>query len=150
MGARSKGSDEVFCRSCGEPIKRTAEICHHCGVRNAARDSVEESPPLKRSRHDPAMYDTTVSGNWYYVLIVGMVLRVFTGMYNGTGLLMEISVLAAWVFPPVGFFLDSKYVRANSLWHPGIGWTLAGLIPFVTLIAGVVYLYRRHTFLGVP
>ena len=31
---RDKGADEMFCRSCGEPIKREAEICPQCGVRN--------------------------------------------------------------------------------------------------------------------
>jgi len=29
-----KGPDEVFCRSCGEPIKKKAAICPNCGVRN--------------------------------------------------------------------------------------------------------------------
>jgi len=29
---RTKGPDEVFCWSCGEPIKREAVICVHCGV----------------------------------------------------------------------------------------------------------------------
>lgn len=30
---RQKGADEIFCRSCGELIKKEAEICPHCGVR---------------------------------------------------------------------------------------------------------------------
>jgi len=29
-----KGPDEVYCRTCGEPIKKKAEICPECGVRN--------------------------------------------------------------------------------------------------------------------
>jgi len=29
---RPKGADEVFCWSCGEPIKTQALICVHCGV----------------------------------------------------------------------------------------------------------------------
>lgn len=33
MGA-GKGPDEIYCRTCGEPIKRAAEICPECGVRN--------------------------------------------------------------------------------------------------------------------
>jgi hypothetical protein len=32
--SREKGYDEVFCASCGEPIKKQAELCPHCGVRN--------------------------------------------------------------------------------------------------------------------
>ena len=30
---RQKGPDEIFCSSCGEIIKRDAEICPKCGVR---------------------------------------------------------------------------------------------------------------------
>ena len=36
-----KEPDEVFCRSCGEPIKEQAEICPECGVRNTARNGPE-------------------------------------------------------------------------------------------------------------
>jgi hypothetical protein len=47
---RTKSADEVFCASCGEPIKREAEICPHCGVRNrgapaASRSRREVRPP---------------------------------------------------------------------------------------------------------
>ena len=31
-----KGPDEMYCESCGEVIKKEAEICPHCGVRNAS------------------------------------------------------------------------------------------------------------------
>ena len=31
--APAKQPDEMFCPSCGVPIKREAEICVHCGVR---------------------------------------------------------------------------------------------------------------------
>jgi hypothetical protein len=43
---RTKGVDEVFCSSCGEPIKREAEICPHCGVRN------RRAPASSRSRRE--------------------------------------------------------------------------------------------------
>lgn len=33
-----KGPDEIYCRSCGEVIKRRAEICPECGVRNEAAE----------------------------------------------------------------------------------------------------------------
>lgn len=35
----SKGPDEVYCTSCGDPIKEHAEICPHCGVRQVAGGS---------------------------------------------------------------------------------------------------------------
>ena len=31
-----KGPDEMYCESCGDVIKQEAEICPHCGVRNAS------------------------------------------------------------------------------------------------------------------
>jgi predicted RNA-binding Zn-ribbon protein involved in translation (DUF1610 family) len=39
---RKREPDEMFCSSCGEPIKRDAVICVHCGVQVARRT---------RSRH---------------------------------------------------------------------------------------------------
>ena len=30
---RSPGAGEMYCRSCGDVVKREAEICPHCGVR---------------------------------------------------------------------------------------------------------------------
>jgi len=32
MEKRLKGPDEIFCSSCGEPVKKEAVICVHCGV----------------------------------------------------------------------------------------------------------------------
>ena len=46
MAAEQPKSDEMFCTSCGEVIKRAAEICPHCGVRHSegpATDSSTES-----------------------------------------------------------------------------------------------------------
>jgi len=37
--ARKKSADEVFCESCGEIIKKQAEICPNCGVRNGRSTS---------------------------------------------------------------------------------------------------------------
>ena len=36
---REKAADEAFCTSCGEIIKKEAEICPKCGVRNKKADS---------------------------------------------------------------------------------------------------------------
>lgn len=44
-----KGPDEVFCTSCGEPIKKQAEVCPHCGVRqegSSSSGSVEKNPGI--------------------------------------------------------------------------------------------------------
>ncbi|WP_380681379.1 zinc ribbon domain-containing protein [Salinigranum sp. GCM10025319] len=41
--APEKGLDEVYCQSCGEPIKAEAEVCPHCGVRQSGSSSEEKS-----------------------------------------------------------------------------------------------------------
>jgi TM2 domain-containing membrane protein YozV len=37
---RQKGPDEMFCSSCGEIIKKEAEICPKCGVRLKVQNNV--------------------------------------------------------------------------------------------------------------
>ncbi|TGL58738.1 TM2 domain-containing protein [Leptospira sarikeiensis] len=40
---RSKNVDEVFCRSCGSVIKKEAEICPKCGVRQMPAPNTAQS-----------------------------------------------------------------------------------------------------------
>ena len=37
-------SDEMYCSSCGKPIKKAAEVCPHCGVRQRAVQQTMKSP----------------------------------------------------------------------------------------------------------
>ena len=73
---REKGVDEIFCSSCGSIIKKEAEICPKCGVRQKPN----------RSRSD-------VSSNWLTCLLLCIFLgyfgahRFFTRKI-GTGILM--------------------------------------------------------------
>jgi TM2 domain-containing membrane protein YozV len=48
----SLGSDEQYCSSCGEPIKKEAEICPHCGVRNKSASSGGGSGSSSSGRKD--------------------------------------------------------------------------------------------------
>jgi TM2 domain-containing membrane protein YozV len=41
--APTKGPDEVYCQSCGEPIKAEAEVCPNCGVRQQGSPGEEKS-----------------------------------------------------------------------------------------------------------
>jgi protein TonB len=45
-GQRTKGPDEKFCRSCGAIIKKAAEICPHCGVRQVRQKNVLNVPMI--------------------------------------------------------------------------------------------------------
>ena len=39
-------SQLIYCKSCGEQIKREAEICPHCGVRQKANPQALKNPGL--------------------------------------------------------------------------------------------------------
>lgn len=156
MANKMKGNDEVFCRSCGDAIKKAAEICPNCGVRNESLQTTTNFSASKYS-HDPSQYETTVSEDWYYAVAAGvglwMILLVF-GQATGAGplgVVIGFIGLIGWVILPVGIYFDSKYVRANSQWNPsGVGWIIAAIIPLISIVAGGVYLYRRHEVIGIP
>lgn len=78
--AREKGADEIFCRSCGEPIKKEAEVCPHCGVRNQTVNSNTPSRSVGSKTHDPSQYETTVSDSWWYGIAGGTILWVLIFM----------------------------------------------------------------------
>ncbi len=158
MGRR-KGPDEVFCRACGEPIKRAAELCPNCGVRNHEATSA----PPSGSRTDAATPRPTsadgmvVSESWYVAVVAGIGLSVF-GIAFSSGEPASVienlggfAFLAGWFLLPLGVYQDAKYVRANSRWDPEtVVWVVLALVWFVNVVAGAVYLYRRHEALGVP
>lgn len=156
---REKGPDEVYCTSCGVPIKKQAEICPNCGVRNTNRDvgsktNAGGSPTA--SEHDPSQYETTVSDTWWQGVAAGVglwVLALALGSAAGESLgpIAGLIVLLAWVGLPLSTYFDMQYVRANSQWNPNTAlWVVLTAIWLVSIVAGVVYLYRRHEVLGEP
>jgi hypothetical protein len=62
-----------------------------------------------------------------------------------------LSFLFGWVGLPAAGYYDMQYVRANGSWNPNtLVWiVLLGAI-FLNVVAGGVYLYRRHEVLGEP
>jgi len=159
-----KAVDEIFCRSCGEAIKKEAEICPHCGVRNqagTASSNQQNSSGRSTVQHDPSQYETTVSGSWWYGILVGtlawtvgfaLFAIVSESMPGGIlETIMAFALLIGWVIVPIAIFFDSKYVRANSTWNPSsLAYIIASIFWLVNGIAGAVYLYRRHEALGEP
>jgi len=146
---KEKAPDEIFCQSCGEPIKEEAEICPECGVRNRAGQG--------GSYHDPEEYETTVSDSWYYAVIIGVVgwaaWVILTAVLpeREPGALEGLLLVSLWVLLPISFYFDGLYVRANSKWKPELVlWAVSGAIPLVNVVTGAVYLYRRHEVLGEP
>ncbi|QHS16709.1 zinc ribbon domain-containing protein [haloarchaeon 3A1-DGR] len=189
---RSLRADEVYCTSCGEAIKREAELCPNCGVRNevagggragdagggtrasgasggrsgrggpgstgtaAAGTTAAGSAPGGTGTADAAgTSGTTVSDTWWYgvagATALWAVLLVVSGVGGSLGALGGLLVLVAWIGLPASAYFDMQYVRANSDWDPNTAvWVLVLAIWFVGMIAGAIYLYRRHETLGTP
>lgn len=159
MVGKQKEHDEVFCTACGEAIKKEAEICPSCGVRNkSGRSSSSRGGTSSASStpHDPSQYETTVSDTWWYGVAGGTALWVLVFLLSGIagdsiGAFGGFLALVAWAGLPLAAYFDMQYVRANGDWDPNtVLWMILLLVWLVNIVAGAVYLYRRHEVLDVP
>ncbi|MFC6787481.1 zinc ribbon domain-containing protein [Halobaculum halobium] len=151
---RTKEPDEVFCEACGKAIKERAELCPHCGVRNAG------DAAAVGSSHNPVNYETTVGPSWYYAIAVPTLFTIpsfvlfsqqSSAQTTGLSFVFIFAFLASVFAPIIGAYFDRQYVRANSTWDPSLAWQVAlfFLYPGNVVIAAF-YLYRRHEVLGEP
>jgi len=87
--AGTKAADEQFCSSCGETIKKEAEVCPECGVRQQSSSASEKDPGI-------AALLSAITSGWAGQMYNGQILR-------GLGILVAqgINVLLMAVF--VGF-----------------------------------------------
>ena len=158
--SNDKSHDEIFCRSCGETIKKKAEICPNCGVRNEYQEgqSTEHtqqrtshpesnhttSEPVKET-HDPSNYSTTVADNWYYGVAASLVLWIFGFALPEGSAIAGLFFLVAWGLMPVSIYFDHQWLRASTEWKPNLVlWVTVAAIPLVNIIGGGVYLFRRY------
>lgn len=110
--AAVKGANEKYCMDCGKIILLRAEICPHCGCRQAAAPAVVASPAPVYTQSDP---------------IVGpmILLFVLNFLWNGLGniavgdkrgwaygflnwIFVIISIFTLWI-PCLGFFAYCGY-----------------------------------------
>ncbi|MCL2220230.1 MAG: TM2 domain-containing protein [Chitinispirillia bacterium] len=96
---REKAADEAFCTSCGTVIKKAAEICPHCGVRQKGR-----------------ILTSDVSMNWLTLLLLSIFLGIFgiDRFYAGrigTGILKLItgSFCGVWWIIDLVLILTDKF-----------------------------------------
>ena len=99
---REKAEDEMFCSSCGSIIKKQAEICVKCGVR--------QRPPV-------APVDPNVSEkDWLMTLLLAIFLsgfgvhRFYVGK-TGTGVLM---ILVGWLTFGIWHLIDVIMIACGS------------------------------------
>lgn len=101
---KTKGPDEAFCSSCGAIIKKEAEICPKCGV---------------RQKKAPASND--VSTNWLTTLLLCLFLgtlgghRFYTGKI-GTAVLMILTLggCGIWTIIDLVMIISGKFTDSNG------------------------------------
>ena len=102
---REKGPDEVFCSSCGAIIKKEAEICPKCGVRQKM---------LIGAKMD-------ISANWLTLLLLSIFLgtlgvdRFYVGKI-GTGILKLITAggCGVWWLIDLIMIICEKFTDSNG------------------------------------
>jgi TM2 domain-containing membrane protein YozV len=102
---REKAVDEAFCSSCGAIIKKEAEICPKCGVRQKRQSSGIED----------------VSTNWLILLLLSFFLgglgvdRFYVGKI-GTGILKLITAggFGIWWLIDLIMILSGKFTDKNG------------------------------------
>lgn len=161
--SKEKQHDEIYCRSCGEPIKKKAEICVNCGVSNDQKrvqqseqahtnsdfgvvyelfENILQSNPQE---HNPAEYSTSVSDTWHYLIGASIVLWIAGLGIPSSGPLVGFIFMIAWVLMPLSIYYDRQWVQATTQWRPNKElWILSSAIPLINIPAGIVYLYRRN------
>lgn len=149
-GATTREADEKFCRTCGELIKKEAEICPECGVR---QDEAGKPSTAGEQTTQPAGGTTQASttestqevdepvGNIHYIVGLGMLMGV-----AGIGMGTDGVVLLLLSFPITiaSMWYDIKNVNRSvrSDWNPSAGMYIV-LMLFFWYVVGPVYLYNR-------
>lgn len=165
---RQKAVDEMFCRNCGDRIKKEAEICPNCRVTNEKPTAPRRRSPPSGSEQTggrgasasqqspPRQYETSVSEKWWYGVAGGTGLWVLVFLIAGAapdalGALGGFLTLVAWFGLPLAAYFDMQYVRANSDWRPSTAlWVVLLAVWLVNIVVGAAYLYQRHDRLGTP
>jgi uncharacterized membrane protein len=156
MSSKDKLADEKFCTSCGEVVKKKAEICPNCGVPNnkqsspsvaksSSQSAITSSGSNKILTHNPSNYETNVSESWWYGVTAGVVLWVIGFLFPEGSSIGGFFFLIAWVLMPISIYFDRQWVQATTNWQPGkILWLILSAIPLVNIVAGSVYVIRRY------
>lgn len=97
IDSRPKGADEMFCRSCGVVIKKEAEICPKCGVRQIQTEITQ------KSRMTAALLAIFLGGIGLHKFYIGK---------NGQGI---VYLLFFWTFiPAIIAFVEGILYLVNT------------------------------------
>lgn len=62
---------------------------------------------------------------------------------------LALLTLVLTVLSPLFIYFDRQYVESVSEWEPS-GWYYWMAFPLVTHIVAIIYVYRRHKYVGIP
>jgi len=142
----------LYCESCRTQLRPDEQHCPVCGseakfTKRQTATGEEVTQEVTHRSENPA-----VSDRWQYGVVGGIAgwsliltldyLSLSLGLPGGVGTLF---VLGLWIFLPVAGKYDLDYIRANSNWQPKKDYWIFGFaVPFVCVLVGILYLYRRH------
>lgn len=155
-----KSADEVFCRSCGEAIKKEAEVCPNCGVRNT------DSSHSRRAPANTTTYGPQRSKNWWVGIAVSVFLWIAIGAFSysalnslagspslgnfgsilGASLLEGLFRLGVWILFPLSMYFDTDYVTEQSNWKPSGAMyaAIGGVLPIIHIIFFAIGLFTTN------
>ena len=122
---QKKEADECFCSSCGAVIKKEAEICPKCGVRQFS---------LIEKKKNGFAVASLILGILSFISSITVLMNVVRAGYNGS-ILSVSSFLFAYLIPSCVFggISYKKYRHKLAL----IGLILCGISILLIFIAGV-------------
>jgi len=124
-----KSPDEIYCSSCGETIKKEAEICPHCGVRNkTSLSSLKRNDEMSTFERLHIVSEEIEKLGIFYKL----------GFYiQGLVLLLVISIYTLFIAPIVIYFWGGSGWPKNSL-VKAVLYYFAYMVPIIVLLVPIV------------
>ena len=124
-----KSPDEIYCSSCGKPIKKEAEICPHCGVRNKnSLSSSKINDGMSTFERLHIVSEEIEKLGIFYKL----------GFYiQGLALLLALSIYTLLIAPIVIYFWGGSGWPKNSL-VKAVLYYFAYTIPIIVIIVILV------------
>jgi hypothetical protein len=125
---RIKSPDEVFCRSCGELIRKEAEICPHCGVRNLYTSPVSDNVSKD--------YGLLLS-----VLYIGGIILFIPSFSSNiiTAALSSLGIVIIFIISIILVYKDAKYLGAKN----PESWAIGVLLLWIIILP--MYIFKRKS-----